>query len=137
MSTSQKLAPNLAFLFALATLGVVIAVTYAIPHITGPLSPKIIGGIYFALFGAGATAATVLTSAGLLRIIAAFALAGLGLGAFYYAVIASNIGGTAGATMGVVFAAAFTVDALAAGIAGAMFGAKLRKGLPQLAGKRA
>ena len=62
MSTENKLGPNAVWLFAATTLAVVIGATYVIPHITGPLSPKAWEAIYFALFGAGATASVVLTS---------------------------------------------------------------------------
>lgn len=120
-----KLSPNLIWLFALGTLGVVIAVTKLMP---GPVTPKTMAAIYFALFGAGATAGTFLTRASVVASIGSFALAGLGLGAFYYVTIAGMAPGSSlGTGLGLVFAVAFAVDALAAGIAGTLFGIKLRK----------
>jgi hypothetical protein len=126
-----KFGPHSVWLFALVTLGVVLATTKLIP---GPISPKAMGAIYFALFGAGATAATFLTRAGVLHTMGAFALAGLGLGVFYYLIIARQAPGSSlGTALGLVFAVAFAVDALAAGIAGTLFGLKLRRNLPRLA----
>ncbi|MGN6110399.1 MAG: hypothetical protein ACTHU0_35175 [Kofleriaceae bacterium] len=142
MNLDRKLAPNTIWLFALVTLGVVLAATKLIPHLTGPLTPKAMGAVYFALVGAGATAAIYFTRAGVGRSIAAFAGVAAGIGAFYYVVVArtmsaaaesfgasSSSAGGFGKTAGVVFAAVFAIDALAAGIAGTLFGAKLRKSL--------
>ena len=149
MSTENKLGPNAVWLFAAATLGVVIGATYVIPHITGPLSPKAWEAIYFALFGAGATASVVLTSTSAGRNILAFLASGLGLALFYYLVVgramqaaASELGASGsgaasfGATMGIVFAVVSAIIALGGGIAGTLFGMKLRKGLPQVAAVR-
>lgn len=142
MSNESKLGPNASWLFAAVTLAVTIGVTYAIPHITKPITPKAMAAVYFALFGGGATLAIYLTRASALRVIGSFALAGAGLGIFYYIVVgraaqsaADSLGasgsaaGSIGATMGLVFAVGFAVDALAASIAGALFGTKLRRGL--------
>jgi hypothetical protein len=142
MKPDSKLAPNTTWLVAAFTLALAIGVTYAIPHITGPISPKAMAAVYFAVFGAGATLAMVITRAGALRAIAAFTLGGAGLGVFYYIVIgraaraaAEDFGASAsgasgvGATMGLVFALAFAVDALAAAVAGTLFGARLRRSL--------
>ncbi len=139
MNTTGKLGPKATWLFALATFAVVIAVTYILPHITGPLSPKAWGGVYFALFGAGAMAAAFMTNASALGTIGAFTVASVGLGIFYYVVVARAVaaaaselganggGGAALGTMtGMIFAIAFLLDALAAGIAGTLFGRKLR-----------
>jgi hypothetical protein len=136
MNTNGKLGPKATWLFALATFAVVIAVTYLLPHITGPLSPKAWGGVYFALFGAGAMAAAFMTNASALGTIGAFAVASVGLGIFYYIVVARAVaaaaselggGGAALGTMtGMIFAIAFLLDALSAGIAGTLFGRKLR-----------
>jgi hypothetical protein len=122
-----KLSPHLVWLFALGTLGVTILVTKLIP----PVTPKVMAGIYFALFGAGATAAMFLTRTSVLASIGAFAIAGAGLGGYYYYLITSIAPGSGfGQSLGMVFCIAFAVDALAAGIAGTLFGLRLRKGLP-------
>jgi hypothetical protein len=122
-----KLSPHFVWLFALGTLGVVLLVTKLMP---GPVSPKTMAAIYFALFGAGATAATFVTRTSVLASIAAFGAAGLGLGGWYYAMIAGMAPGSSfGSGLGLVFAVAFSVDALAAGIAGTLFGLKIRKNL--------
>ena len=47
MNTDAKLAPNATFLFALATLAVTIAVTYLIPHVTKPITPRAMAAVYF------------------------------------------------------------------------------------------
>jgi hypothetical protein len=125
---NNKLSPNFAWLFAAATLGVAILTTKLMPSAQ---TPKVWGAIYFALFGAGATAATFLTRAGALRAIGAFALAGIGLGLFYFVEIRSHVGsaGGLGTGMATVFMIAFAADAIAAGVAGSLFGLKLRTGL--------
>ncbi len=127
---------NAVWLFALGTLAVVLGVTKVIPHVVGPISPKAMAAVYFALFGAGATAATFFSRADALRTIGAFTAAGVGLGIFYYVLVARAFAG-AGAgiasSMGLVFSVAFAVDALAAGIAGTLFGIKLRRGLARTA----
>lgn len=148
MSIESKLSPNFVFAFAAATLALVIGVTYAVPHIAGPLSPKVYAAIYFVLVFAGAAASVHFTSTGAARNIGAFALVGLAIGIFYYEVIAKAFGAAASAlgasssgasgvatSMGLIFAVGFTVDALAAGIGGTLFALKVRKGLPQLAAK--
>jgi hypothetical protein len=139
--TETKLAPNAVWLFSLATLAVTIGVTYLIPKAVGPITPKAMAAVYFALFGAGATAATYLSRASALRTIGAFGAGGLGLAVFYYVVVAraaaaasalgASSGGASGfaAAAGLVFAIGFGVAALSAGIAGTLFGLKLRKGL--------
>lgn len=144
--TETKLAPNSVWLFALATLAVTIGATLLIPKAVGPITPKAMAAVYFALFGAGATAATYLSRASALRTIAAFATGGLGLAAFYYVVVAraaaaaaSELGasssGASGfaAAAGLIFAVGFGVAALSAGVAGTLFGMKLRKGLSRAA----
>jgi hypothetical protein len=129
-----KLSPHLVWLFAIGTLGLTILVTKLVP----PVTPKVMAGIYFALFGAGATAATFLTRTGAFASIAAFALAGAGLGGYYYYVITSIAPGSGlGQSLGMVFCIAFAVDALAAGISGTLFGLKLRKGLKAATAARA
>jgi uncharacterized membrane protein HdeD (DUF308 family) len=146
MATDHKLGSHAVWLFAAGTLAVVIGVTYLVPHVVGAITPKAMAAIYFALFGAGATASAFLTRTSALRNIGAFLAAGLGLGVFYYIVVgraaaaaAESLGASSsgaggfGATMGLVFAVAFAVDALGAGIAGTLFGLKLRKGMPQMA----
>ena len=121
-----KLSPHLVWLFAIGTLGVTLLVTKLVP----PVTPKVMAGIYFALFGAGATAATFLTRTTVFASIAAFALAGAGLGGYYYYAITSVAPGSGfGQSLGMIFCIAFAVDALAAGIAGTLFGLKLRKGI--------
>lgn len=143
MATSNKLSPNATWLFALVTLGVTIGVNYLIPHVVHrPLTPKMLAAVYFVIFGAGAFAAMMWTTASALRVIGSFAVGSLGLGIFYYAVVAkvmaevasafgAGAGGASsfGSAAGLLFAIFFAFEALAAGIAGAMFGRKLRKGL--------
>ncbi len=127
-----KFGPNAVWLFALGTLGAVLGITEVIPHIVGPISPKAMAAVYFALFGGGAAAATFLSRAGALRTIGAFTAAGVGLGIFYYVLVArafASVGAGAASTMGLVFSIAFAADALAAGIAGTLFGMKLRRGI--------
>ncbi|HEV7556389.1 MAG TPA: hypothetical protein VGO00_13070 [Kofleriaceae bacterium] len=145
MSNESKLGPNAVWLFALATLGLAIAVTYVLPHVTTAITPKAMAGVYFAVFGAGATAAVFLSRASVWRSVGAFAVAGSGIGIFYYLAIirplaaaasegfgstASSAGATIGGVIGLVYGVGFAIDALAAGIAGSLFGAKLRNGAP-------
>jgi hypothetical protein len=150
--SESKLGPNAVWLFAAATLGLAIALTYIVPHIAGPMLPtsmaKVIAGVYFAVFGLGATAVMYLSSAGAGRTIAAFAAGGLGAGIFYYIVVARAVAAVAGdvvnsgaassfgSMMGLIYGVGLGVTAIAGGVAGAMFGSKLRKGLPSLAAKR-
>ncbi len=139
---NNKLAPNFTWLFALVTLGVTIGTNYLIPHVVhGPLTPKQLAAVYFVIYGAGAFAAMMLTTASTLHVIGSFAVGALGLGIFYYEVIAKvmaaaaeSLGASSGAAHGLgsvsgwLFAIFFTFEALGAGIAGAMFGRKIRKG---------
>jgi hypothetical protein len=150
MATDNKLSPNFAWLFALVTLGVTIGVNYLIPHVVHhPLTPKALAGVYFAIFGGGATLAMLFTESGALRVVGTFAAAALGLGIFYYAVIAkvmaaiaSGMGASSGGassfgrSAGLMFAVFFAFEALAASIAGALFGKKLRNGLGGVAALR-
>jgi len=141
MSNESKLGPNAVWLFALATLGLAIAVTYVLPHVTTAITPKAMAGVYFAVFGAGATAAVFLSRASVWRSVGAFALAGSGIGIFYYLAIirpmaaaategfgsgVGSAGATIGGLVGLFYGVGFAIDALAAGIAGSLFGAKLR-----------
>lgn len=124
-----KLSPHFVWLFALATLGLTLLVTKLVP----PVTPKVMAGIYFALFGVGAAAATVITRTSALASIVAFAIAGAGLGGYYYWVITSVAPGSGlGQGLGMVFCIAFAVDALAAGISGTLAGLKVRRGLAGL-----
>ena len=144
MSNEGKLGPNAVWIFALATLGVAIGLTYLVPAITHSLSQKTFAAVYFAVFGAGATLAVWLTRASVLRAVGAMAVAGAGLGIFYYIVISrlmaaagseiageggSHVVASLGGMMGIVFGIGFMIDALAASIAGGLFGSKLRRGL--------
>lgn len=127
-----KLGPNAVFVFSLVTLGVVIGVTKLMPHVAGPITPKAMAAVYFALFGAGAALAALFSRAGAIRTIGAFALGGIGLGVFHYLSIARHMeaaGATIAAGTGLVFAVMFAFAALGAGIAGTLFGLKFRKGL--------
>jgi hypothetical protein len=141
VSNDSKLAPNAVWLFAFATLGLAIAVTYVLPHVTTAITPKAMAGVYFAVFGAGATAAVFLSRASVWRSVGAFALAGSGIGIFYYLAIirplaaaasegfgstGASAGATIGGLVGLFYGVGFAIDALAAGIAGSLFGAKLR-----------
>lgn len=150
MATDNKLSPNFAWLFALVTLGVTIGINYVIPHVVHhPMTPKALAGVYFAIFGGGATLAMLFTQASALRVVGTFAVGALGLGIFYYAVVAkamaavaSGLGASAGgassfgSAAGLMFAVFFAFEALGAGIAGALFGKKLRNGLGNVAALR-
>ncbi|HUJ63298.1 MAG TPA: hypothetical protein VLX92_32590 [Kofleriaceae bacterium] len=143
MATDSKLPPNSTWLFALATLAVAIGVTYLIPHVVSHhLTFKATCAVYLAIYGAGATLATFVSRAGIGRVIGSFAVASIGLGIFYYVVVARSVasavdslGGSegaasiAGAAIGYTYAAGFTLSAIAAGISGALFGNKLRNRL--------
>ena len=119
-----KLTPHLVWMFSLVTLGIALVVTKAMP---GPVSPKTAAAIYFAIFGAGATAAMYLTRATVLLAIGAFAVGAIGLGVYTYLSIAGrDTGSTLGQGLGVYFTAMFLGDALAASVAGTLFGWKLR-----------
>jgi hypothetical protein len=72
--SNEKLGTKAIWLFGLATLVVAILVTYLIPKIVGPLSPKAIAAVYGALFGAGAAAATFLTRANVFAVIGSSAV---------------------------------------------------------------
>ncbi len=127
-----KFGPNAVWLFALGTLAAVLGVTKIIPHVVGMISPKAMAAVYFTKFGAGATAAAYFGLAGAVRTIGAFTAASVGLGIFYYVIVArtfASVGSGIATSMGLVFSVAFAVDALAAGIAGTLFGLKLRRGL--------
>jgi hypothetical protein len=133
MNMNGKFGPNTIWLVALFTLGAALGLTKLVPAITGPITPKAMAAVYFAVFGTGATVGMFLSRASALRSIGAFALAGVGLGIFYFVVVGRTFaaaGSGIAAGMGIIFAVAFAVDALAAGIAGTLFGLKLRRGLP-------
>lgn len=148
MATDNKLAPHFTWLFALVTLGVTIGVNYLIPHVVhGPMTPKQLAGVYFVIYGAGAFGAMMLTSASTLLVVGSFAVGALGLGIFYYAVVAKAMAAIAsamgasgsgassfGSVSGLLFAVFFSFEALGAGIAGALFGRKLRRGWVQRPG---
>ena len=134
-----KLGPAAVWLFAVITLAVALAVTRLIPQLTGPISPRAMVALYFALFGLGATAAVFVTRTKALAAIGAFALAGVGLGSFYYIVVARTFAGageSVSTAIGMIFAILFAAVALAAGIAGTVFGLQLRKGLPRASALR-
>src|SRR4051812_37296494 len=80
MSNSSKLGPNSVWLFSLVTLGLAIALTYVVPRITGPMTPKAFAATYFVVFGAGSMAATFLSSASAWRSVGAYAVGSVGLG---------------------------------------------------------
>ncbi len=74
-----------------------------------------------------------MTRTSALASIAAFAIAGAGLGGYYYWVITSVAPGSGlGQGLGMVFCIAFAVDALAAGIAGTLGGLKFKKGMASM-----
>jgi hypothetical protein len=134
-----KLGPAAVWLFAVTTLALVLGATHLIPSVVGPISPKAMAAVYFALFGAGAAAAVFVTRTRPLAAVSAFALAGLGLGIFYYIVVARTFAGAGEAVstaMGMIFAIIFAVVALVAGVAGTVFGLQLRKGLPRTSALR-
>jgi len=126
--SNSKLSPNSVWLFSLVTLGLAIALTYVVPRITGPMTPKAFAAIYFVVFGAGSMAATYLSSASAWRSVGAYAVGSVGLGIFYYAVIAGSAGGVIGGMMGLVFGLGFAVSALFASIAGSVAGSRIRAG---------
>lgn len=121
---STKLASNVAVLLAAATLAVAIGGTYLVPCVLSPVPPKAMAAGYFALFGAGATLAMFVTRASTVVVIGSFAVAGAGLGLIRFGIIPEGLG--ASSSVG-IFALAFSLDALGASIAGAVFGGKLRR----------
>lgn len=124
----RKLAPNFVWLFALAALGIAIAVTKLVP---GVYNPKVWAGIYAAVYGAGAVAGTFLTRTGALRSIGAFTVAGAGLGIFYYVTVSQYMQGTGmlGTRTAVLFMAVFGGAAIGGGLGGTLFGLKARQSL--------
>lgn len=137
--SNDKLGTKAIWLFSLATLVLAVAVTYLIPKIVGPISPKAMAAVYGALFGAGAAAAAFLTRANPFAVIGSSAVASLGLAIFYYVVVgrvaaaaADSLGAsggaasTIGAMSGMIFAVIFFAAGLAGSVGGALFGAKLR-----------
>ncbi|MEO8704125.1 MAG: hypothetical protein ABI867_29000 [Kofleriaceae bacterium] len=122
-----KLAPGFVWLFALATVGVALLVTKLIP---GPITPKAMAAIYFAIFGVFAAGGMFMTRASALASIGAYALAAASLGIFYYVIIAGSAPGSSlGTGLGLIFGIGFAVDAFVAGIAGTFAGLKMRKNL--------
>jgi len=150
MITDNKLSPNFAWLFALVTLGVTIGINYVIPHVVHhPLTPKALAGVYFAIYAGGATLATLFTEATGWRIFGSFSVGALGLGIFFYevvakmfAAIASGLGASSssasgfGSKAGLMLAVGFTFLAVFATIAGILFGKKIRGSVAQVAALR-
>jgi hypothetical protein len=130
-----KLNPHLVWLFALAAAGVSILAT----KLLWPLTPKTMGIAFFAIYGACATAAMFTTRTSILATIAAFLVSGIGLGIYYYLAIASagDAFGAVAKGVGMFYGVAFALDGLAGGIAGMLFGWKLRKKLGPAATVRA
>lgn len=124
----RKLAPHFVWLFALAAVGVALAVTKLVPS---PLGPKAWVGIYAGVYGVTAAAGTFLTRTGLVRALGAFAIAAFGLGIFHYISIARHMAsaGDVGSAFGTVFALLFLGAAMVGAVGGALFGLKLRKNL--------
>jgi hypothetical protein len=150
MITDNKLSPNFAWLFALVTLGVTIGINYVIPHVVHhPLTPKALAGVYFAIYAGGATLAVLFTQARALRVVGTFSASALGLGIFFYEVvakmftaIASGLGASSsaasgfGSKAGLMLAIGFTFLAIVASIGGAIFGTKIRGSIGQVAALR-
>jgi preprotein translocase subunit Sec61beta len=153
-ASKPKLNPNLTWLFALAAATVAIVVTLAL----NPLKPgswKLILGVSFAGAGVLAAAATFLSSARTLGVIGRFAVGALVVGGFYFwytkhlltagveaaagalnATVTGDVGGfsSAGGTMIAVFVLfCFFI----ASVSGAVFGSRVRGGLPALQAKLA
>jgi hypothetical protein len=138
---NDKLGTKMIWLFGLATLAVAVLVTFLIPKIIGPISPKAMAAVYGALFGAGAAAAAFLTRASVWAVIGSSAAASLCLGIFYYIVVGraaaqaagalganGNVSGAVGMMSGMIFGVIFFFTGLAGSVAGAFFGSKLRDG---------
>jgi len=137
---SPKLSINAVWLVALVTLGATIGVNYLIPHVVhGPLTPKTLAGVYFAVFAVGGAAACILTPASGKRVVGIFSLAALGLGIFYATVIAKAMAAAAsafgagsggassfGQMAGIIFGAGFVLVAIIGSLAGSLFGRKVR-----------
>ncbi|MBA2544875.1 MAG: hypothetical protein H0V17_34855 [Deltaproteobacteria bacterium] len=140
MSNEDKLGTKMIWLFGLVTLAVAIIVTYLIPRIVGPLPLKAMAGVYGVVFGAGAAAAAFMTRANVWAVIGSSAVTSLGLAIFYYIVVGraaasvtASLGGsgaasTVGMMSGMIFAVVVFFIGLAASVAGALFGRKLRDG---------
>ena len=148
-ASKPKLNPNLTWLFALGATVLAIVVTLAL----NPLKPgtwKPILGITFFGAGALAAAATFLTSARTLGVIGRFAVGAVAVSGFYFwytkhlltagvdsvagsmnATVTGDVGGfsSAGGTMVAIFV---LFCFFFASVSGAVFGGRVRGGLPAL-----
>lgn len=150
--TTSKLNPNLTWLFALGATALAIVVTLAL----NPLKPgtwKPILGITFFGAGAIAAAATYLSSARTIGVIGRFAVGAVAVAGFYFwytkhlltagveatatalnTTVTGDLGGfssTGGAMVAVFVLFCFFF----ASVSGAVFGGRVRGGLPKLAAR--
>lgn len=152
--SKPKLNPNLTWLFALAAVALAIVATLAL----NPLKPgtwKPILGLTFAGAGALAAAATYLSSARTIGVVGRFAAGGAVVAGFYFwytkhlltagveatasalgTTVTGDVGGfsSAGGTMIAVF---MLFCFFFASVSGAVFGGRVRGGLPRLGARPA
>jgi len=128
----ERFSPVFVWLFAL----VAVAGSIGLATLTAPHGYKITAAVAFGFVGSLACLAALTTRASRLQAIGPFVVAALGIGAVYFVVArrvlvgaGSAIGASSSVGSGVAgfLAAIVLLDALAAGIGGALFGLKLRK----------
>jgi len=145
-NSSKKLAPSLAWLFALGAVVAGIALSVAL----NGLGQKVTAAVYFAIVAAGGFASTYLTRARLGAAIGAFAFASVAAAVGYYALVshvvasattvmadtmsagsahaqAAASGSVMGHFFGIVIAVVVFLETIVAGIVGAVAGAKSAK----------
>jgi hypothetical protein len=127
---------NLVWLLGLLAVGLSLGAAYTLE-----VSPKVFGGIYFALFGGLGVVSTLFTDAGRGKASAAFATAAVVFGVVVYLIIHSALkkagaaaghegaGSTIGSAMGTIYGIAYFADALVAGIGGVFLGRKIQRGM--------
>ncbi len=131
-SDDRKLNGNFVWLFAAAAFG---AALVAPKLIHGVTSVKAMAGVFGMVFAAFGVASTILARTGGLRAAAAFALAGLGHGIYWYVSVhsATSSDGAAmsaiGSSVGMVLTASFGAASIVGGVGGALFGLKVRRNL--------
>jgi hypothetical protein len=127
---------NLVWVLGLLAVGLSLGAAYTLK-----VSPKVFGGIYFALFGGLGLLSTLFTDASRGKAAAAFAAAAVVFGVAVYLIIhaalkkagasvgAEGVGSAVGTAMGTIYGIAYLLDALVAGIGGVLMGRKIQKGM--------
>lgn len=135
----RKLDANFVWLFAAAALGVALALPHVVPSLLGGSikSGATAFGIVFAVCGG---AGTLLARTGTARAVIAFLLVGAAHLIIWYVRVhsaAADAGGTAANTLGTAVAIKLAVSyggaSIAGGIAGALFGQKVRHNIKKTA----